>query len=123
MKPERWNKVEDIFHKVLDAEAGRRAAVLEESCDGDEDLRREVESLLAQHKTDGSFIETPAFEPDAGTVRKPQVPLAAKPLLFADHSTTVAASDLRTLVARIGKHSQHWASFVEWTWIRAGTNH
>src|SRR5450432_4419226 len=78
MKPERWNKVEDIFHKVLDAGESRRGAVLEESCAGDEDLRREVESLLAQHKTDGSFIETPAFEADAGTVRKPKVPLAAQ---------------------------------------------
>jgi serine/threonine protein kinase/Tol biopolymer transport system component len=79
MKPERWNKVESIFHKVLDADEGRRGAVLEESCAGDVDLRREVESLLAQHKTDGSFIETPAFEAEAVTIQKPKVPSAAKP--------------------------------------------
>jgi len=42
MKPERWGKIESIFHKALDAEESRRAAVLEESCAGDEDLRREV---------------------------------------------------------------------------------
>jgi eukaryotic-like serine/threonine-protein kinase len=61
MKPERWSKVESIFHKALEAEESRRAVVLEESCAGDEDLRREVESLLAHHKEAGSFIETPAF--------------------------------------------------------------
>src|SRR6266851_5319779 len=65
MKPDRWNKIESIFHKALDAEEGRRGAVLEESCAGDEDLRREVESLLAHHNEAGSFIETPAFV-DAG---------------------------------------------------------
>jgi hypothetical protein len=79
MKPERWNKIESIFHKALDVEEGRRGAVLEESCAGDKDLRREVQSLLAQHENAGNFIETPAFEADAATVRKPPVPLAAKP--------------------------------------------
>jgi eukaryotic-like serine/threonine-protein kinase len=61
MKPERWNKIENIFHKALDAEEGRCGAVLEESCAGDEDLRREVESLLAHHQNAEDFIETPAF--------------------------------------------------------------
>ena len=79
MKPDRWGKIESVFQKVLDAEEGRRGAVLEESCAGDEDLRHEVESLLAQHEKAGNFIETPAFEADASTVRKPPVPLAAKP--------------------------------------------
>ncbi len=65
MKPERWGRIESIFHKALEAEESRRAAVLEESCAGDEDLRREVESLLAHHTEAGSFIETPAFA-DAG---------------------------------------------------------
>ena len=61
MNPERWQKVESIFQKALDADSGRRASVLEESCAGDESLRREVESLLAQHENAGEFIERPAF--------------------------------------------------------------
>lgn len=41
--------------------------MIEESCAGDESLRREVESLLAHHKNARKFIETPALEsPDAG---------------------------------------------------------
>jgi eukaryotic-like serine/threonine-protein kinase len=49
MDPERWQRIESIFQKALDAGEDRRARVLVESCAGDESLRREVESLLAQH--------------------------------------------------------------------------
>ncbi len=61
MNPERWQKVESIFQKALDADSGHRASVLEDSCAGDESLRLEVESLLAQHENAGEFIERPAF--------------------------------------------------------------
>ena len=61
MKPERWSKVESIFHKVLEADEGRRSSVIEESCAGDAELRRGVESLLAHHSDSASFIEQPAF--------------------------------------------------------------
>lgn len=80
MDPTRWRKIESIFHKALEAEESRRGAVLEESCAGDEDLRREVDSLLAHHSAAGSFIEKQAFG-DAGTslVRPPiSPPLNAK---------------------------------------------
>ena len=60
MKPERWKKVESIFHKALAADENRRGSVIEESCAGDEELRREVESLLAHHTDTASFIEKPA---------------------------------------------------------------
>jgi eukaryotic-like serine/threonine-protein kinase len=65
MERERWGKIESIFHKALEVDDSHRAAVLEESCAGDEDLRCEVESLLAHHSEAASFIETPAFA-DAG---------------------------------------------------------
>jgi eukaryotic-like serine/threonine-protein kinase len=61
MKPQRWEKVESIFHKALAADENRRASVIEESSAGDEELRREVESLLAHHSDSASFIEKPAF--------------------------------------------------------------
>jgi serine/threonine protein kinase len=74
MDPDRWQKIEGIFHKVLEADDSGRAGLLEESCAGDEALRREVESLLAQHGRAADFIETPAFAsaftpaPGSGTV-------------------------------------------------------
>lgn len=61
MNAERWQKIERIFHAALQAEPSRRGTILEDSCAGDESLRREVESLLAHHENAGSFIETPAF--------------------------------------------------------------
>jgi serine/threonine protein kinase len=61
MNPDRWRKVEKIFNQALEVDQSCRAAVIEESCAGDETLRFEVESLLAQHENAESFIETPAF--------------------------------------------------------------
>src|SRR5450432_829383 len=61
MDASRWEKIEGVFHAVLEAEPSRRAEVLENSCAGDESLRREVESLLAHHAKADTFIETPAF--------------------------------------------------------------
>ncbi|MGB9283771.1 MAG: serine/threonine-protein kinase, partial [Candidatus Sulfotelmatobacter sp.] len=67
MKPERWSKIESIFHKVLEADENRRGSVIEESCAGDEELRREVESLLAHHSDSASFMEQPAFASQVNT--------------------------------------------------------
>jgi len=61
MERERWGQVEQIFHSALQVEESRRSELVRQSCAGDEDLRREVESLLAHHSESGSFIETPAF--------------------------------------------------------------
>ena len=61
MTPERWQQVERLYHAALEREASQRAAFLREACSGDEALRGEVESLLAQE--DGaSLLEKPAIE-------------------------------------------------------------
>jgi serine/threonine protein kinase len=62
MEPERWKRIEDLYHAALDRHESTRAAFLQESCDGEDDLRREVESLLYYSQRAGSFIETPALE-------------------------------------------------------------
>ena len=61
MTPERWRKIEEIYHAALEVRGDQRAAYLKEACAGDSDLLREVESLLAQAKTADSFLETPAL--------------------------------------------------------------
>ena len=58
--PERWREIERLYHATLEREQGQRAAFLEEACAGDESLRQEVESLLAQEGATGSFLESPA---------------------------------------------------------------
>jgi serine/threonine protein kinase len=51
-----------ICEAALERPAESRAAYLAEACGGDDALRREVESLLAQASGADSFIETPALE-------------------------------------------------------------
>jgi eukaryotic-like serine/threonine-protein kinase len=60
MTPERWQQVKEIFNSAIQYEPKGRAAFLLQACGGDEALRKEVESLLASHEKDGSFIDSPA---------------------------------------------------------------
>lgn len=62
MKPDRWKQVRELYHAALDREPGSRAALLREACEGDEELYREVESLLRFESQADSFMEQPAFE-------------------------------------------------------------
>ena len=53
---DRWDTVERLYHAALAKPADGRPAFLAEACVGDEALRREVESLLAQNASaDGPF--------------------------------------------------------------------
>jgi eukaryotic-like serine/threonine-protein kinase len=62
MKAERWKQVNDLFQSALEHAPGERVAFLDEACHDDEDMRREVESLLTSHERAENFIEVPAFE-------------------------------------------------------------
>ena len=62
VEPERWRQVEDLCYRALDLDESRRAEFLEHSCEGDETLRREVESLLAHENEAEHFIDSPALE-------------------------------------------------------------
>jgi serine/threonine protein kinase len=61
MNPERWQRVEHLFHIALARDADERASFLAEACAGDEALRREVESLLAQPASAQGFLSAPAM--------------------------------------------------------------
>ncbi|MGH9843240.1 MAG: protein kinase domain-containing protein, partial [Blastocatellia bacterium] len=62
MKPERWKQIEQIYDAALERDASRRAAFLDQACEGDGELRREVTSLLASDEQAGSFLAGPATE-------------------------------------------------------------
>src|SRR5437764_7051931 len=57
--PERWKQVEVVFEQTFELPAGERAAFIQKNCQGDEELRREVESLLESHASAGRFIDQP----------------------------------------------------------------
>ena len=65
MKPERWQKVVQLFHSASERSANERDAFLAEACAGDKELRGQVEALLAAHDQAGSFIENAALEVEA----------------------------------------------------------
>jgi serine/threonine protein kinase/Tol biopolymer transport system component len=79
MERERWEQVEQIFHGALQVEERLRCELVRQSCAGDEDLRREVESLLAHHHETGSFIETPAFAGVGASTPRPRTNGALDP--------------------------------------------
>jgi hypothetical protein len=58
--PDRWSRVEALYNAALERAAGERAAFLDTACSGDMQLRRDVESLLAQ-PTDNGFLSVPTI--------------------------------------------------------------
>ncbi len=62
MTPERWQQVKELFRSSLEQRVEERTAFLERACDGDDGLRREVESLLTSFQESDSIIETPVAE-------------------------------------------------------------
>jgi serine/threonine-protein kinase len=62
MDASRWQQVERVYHAALEHEPGRRAAFLFEVCGQDNDLRREIESLLAQDLVVSGLLDRPALE-------------------------------------------------------------
>jgi serine/threonine-protein kinase len=59
--PERWQQIKAVLEGALEREEPERAAFVEAACQGDLELRREVESLAASETEIGDFIETPVF--------------------------------------------------------------
>src|SRR3989442_8269298 len=62
MPPERAQQVGQLYHAARECKPDERAAFLGHACAGDDTLRREVESLLAEDSRVQSFLETPAVE-------------------------------------------------------------
>src|SRR5579863_2400438 len=55
--PERFHQIEELYHAARESNSEERLALLSQA---DPDVRREVESLLAQHS--GEFLERPAIQ-------------------------------------------------------------
>jgi tetratricopeptide (TPR) repeat protein len=57
MNTDRWTRVKDIFMAAIQQPSDEREAFLEEACQEDQALRREVETLLAGHEDSKDFME------------------------------------------------------------------
>ena len=58
MTPERWRQIDSIFEQASELSAQERDSFLKSACGNDEELRREVESLLSGDHFSGSFFST-----------------------------------------------------------------
>jgi len=92
MEPERWRQVEQLYQSVLALEESKRSAFLDDSCSGDEALRREVLSLLAREEQANMFMETPAME------------MMAKELVADQQRPAILHADPRQLIGRTISH-------------------
>ncbi len=70
MTPERYERLGQLYHAALEVEPESRASFLGGACGSDEELRREVELLLAAHQKVGNYFAAPALEVAAGLVAK-----------------------------------------------------
>jgi serine/threonine protein kinase/thioredoxin-like negative regulator of GroEL len=60
MTPAQWHKLEQIFDEASALEPSRRSAFIDQACGSDDELKKEVASLLASAETDDSFLAEPA---------------------------------------------------------------
>ena len=59
MTPERWQRIEELYHAALEVSGAERAALLAQS---DPDVRRAVEAMLAQGGSGEAVLDRPAWE-------------------------------------------------------------
>src|SRR2546422_51393 len=72
MTPERWKQIKEVFQDALEHSGEERSGFVSRVCQGDEELRVEVEDLLLAHERAGDFLEEPAcriFASETGTAR------------------------------------------------------
>ena len=78
MTPERWQKINQLFHLALEHPPSERADFITEACADDEELKREIKSLLRAHERAANFIEQPASDVAAEMLAGGQVKLTAE---------------------------------------------
>ena len=74
MKRERWEQVAQMHRAALEVEEAARATFLQKACAGDEELRREVESLLALEADAENFMDGSALQAVAKKLAEEQRP-------------------------------------------------
>ena len=114
MDPDKWERVKAVYYLALDQDSGTRAAFLDGACGDDREIRREVESLLAQ-AGDDSFLERPAWEADASGAGN------SGPGEAAAWHTPGAASEAEGLAGRLGPLV--WVVYLAAAGVIAGTGY
>ena len=67
MNAETWQQLKSVFHAAIELAPEDRAAFLAQACDGESELRTQVDRLLRSHDDAGPFLVSPAMV-DAGVI-------------------------------------------------------
>jgi len=65
MDPKRWKQIDELLDAAFELEPDKREAFLDQACAGNEDLRKQIEALLAADERAHSFTEAFALEAEA----------------------------------------------------------
>src|SRR5262245_60695427 len=71
MTPERYKQIDKLFEAALQLTPDKRSAFLDEACGGDDELRKEVETLLSSDHHANQSIEAAAKGMAADLLAKP----------------------------------------------------
>ena len=71
MTPERWRRVEEIYHLAMAKTDAEREAFLAEACNGNDGLRQEVEDLLCHSDSATTLLDRPPWTSPESADLKP----------------------------------------------------
>ena len=81
-----WGRVEVVFSEAVELEGDARAAYLDRECEGDTQLKREVERLLRSLESAGTFLAKPLLRVDTEVLSPGEaVPLQRLGQLVGDY--------------------------------------
>src|ERR1700681_453095 len=104
MTPERYHRILELFEEASKRAPDGRATFLTESCAGDEDLRRQVEAMLAADRS-GGFLEKPLDDLAAGVLAAQEHHILDRPAWEAEPSLLGHPGNARlTPGAKIGPY-------------------
>lgn len=75
----RWQQVQDLYSQVLKRDVSERAVFLQQACADDDELRKELESLLTEADNASSFLTSPMLESALRSIAAPSP--APEPLM------------------------------------------
>jgi len=75
LSSDRWQRLEALFYEAAELEPAAREAFLDERCAGDDELRKEVESLLASADLPLDFLEKPIRKAAEGVMANERTPV------------------------------------------------
>jgi serine/threonine-protein kinase len=62
MSPERWKKIEQLYHSALELDSSEQSEYLAKACDGDDELRQRVASLLREKTSAANLLDQPVWD-------------------------------------------------------------